>query len=179
MYSLHRNFPTDGGKESLEYMRACLDSVIEKVPPGFQERGAAAPRTPVAVLDKPFSLTTIAAVHAKLKVVLGKLARVNRRWDELVREYTVLQAIIKKVRLVPWVGRGRVGCVRGTLGLAAGVTGVIEARYVACAWRPGRHACPHARVCALRLVAGVPHAQARQDEVGLQAAHDGQDAPHA
>ena len=79
-------------------MRVCLDSVLEKIPLGFQDDVSSATRSPAVHDDKPVTLAAIAAVHAKLKLEVGRYARVNRRWDELVREYQVLQAVIKKVR---------------------------------------------------------------------------------
>ena len=81
-------------------MRVCLDQVLQKIPLAFQEQpgGAGAPRTPITTAeDKPVTLKDIAAVHTKVKAEVGRYARVNRRWDELVREHEVLEAIIKKV----------------------------------------------------------------------------------
>ena len=48
-------------------------------------------------------MKAIAGIHARLKVELGRFARTHHRWDELVRQAAVLDAMIERVRgaLVP------------------------------------------------------------------------------
>jgi hypothetical protein len=44
------------------------------------------------------TLAAIEALHAKLKAEIGRLARTQHKWDELVRECVILDAIVEKVR---------------------------------------------------------------------------------